>query len=72
MAQALAGACRKIQGVKVMFDVIIDGEEAYCLPDCTCCTACHKLIHEVDECPYPEPYGLWSDKYKCTPDCEYY
>lgn len=23
-----------------MVDVIIDGEPAYCLPDCTCCTAC--------------------------------
>lgn len=55
-----------------MVDVIIDGEEAYCLPDCTCCTACHKLIKEVEECPFPEPCGLWSDKYKCTPDCEYY
>lgn len=55
-----------------MADVIIDGEVDYCLPDCTCCTACHKLIYEVDECPFPEPYGLWSDKYKCTPDCEYY
>jgi hypothetical protein len=29
-----------------MVDVIIDGEVAYCLPDCTCCTACHKLIDE--------------------------
>ncbi len=35
-----------------MVDVIIDGEVAYCLPDCTCCTACHKLITEVDECPF--------------------
>lgn len=55
-----------------MVDVIIDGEAAYCLPDCTCCTACHKLITEVDECPFPEPYGLWSDKYRCSPDCNYY
>ena len=33
-----------------MADVIIDGEVDYCLPDCTCCTACHKLIYEVEEC----------------------
>lgn len=37
-----------------MVDVIIDGEVAYCLPDCTCCTACHKLIDEVDECPFQQ------------------
>ena len=55
-----------------MVDVIIDGEPAYCLPDCTCCTACHKLITEVDECPFPEPYGPWSDPHNCTPDCNYY
>lgn len=55
-----------------MVEVIIDGEPAYCLPDCTCCTECHKLITEVKECQLPKPYGLWSDKYKCTPDCEYY
>lgn len=49
------------------FEKVLQG-----LPDCTCCTACHKLINEVEECPFPEPNGLWSDKYKCTPDCNYY
>lgn len=52
-----------------MVDVIVDGEIAYCLPDCTCCRACHKLIDEVKECP--EADDIWN-RYKCNPDCEYY
>ena len=55
-----------------MADVIIDGEVDYCLPDCTCCTACHKLRYEVNESPFPGAYGLWTDKYKYTTDREYY
>ena len=49
-----------------MVTVIQDGVEAFCLPSCACCRACHKLIKDVDKCPNAKPY---EDEYKCDPDC---
>lgn len=52
-----------------MVSVYQDGELCLCLPDCACCTACHKRIDDVDKCPEAES---WGNPYRCDPNCVYY
>lgn len=51
--------------VNVYYDEIL----CLCLPDCACCTACHKRITDVDKCPEATSF---EDDDRCSSDCIYY
>lgn len=47
-----------------MVDVIYDGIQCFCLPDCACCKACHKRLNEMEKCPEGNEH--------CDPNCNDY